>query len=103
MLAYWRGELIIKRNRKFSNQKKDQTAVHVTISQEGLGEMSHNKTESNTYHTSLQFRKNYHRSLRSAALRFSDTLFEQFFPLVQPVSCKISFIWIAVLRRQVDP
>ena len=37
-----RGELIIKRNRKFSNQKKDQTAVHVTISQEGLGEMSHN-------------------------------------------------------------
>ena len=37
-----RGELIIKRIRKFSNQKKDQTAVHVTSSQEGLGEMSHN-------------------------------------------------------------
>ena len=37
-----RGELIIKRNRKLSNQKKDQTTVHVTISQEGLGEMSHN-------------------------------------------------------------
>ena len=37
-----RGELILKRNSKFSNQKKDQTAVHVTISQEGLGEMSHN-------------------------------------------------------------
>ena len=37
-----REELIIKRNRNFSNQKKDQTAVHVTISQEGLGEMSHN-------------------------------------------------------------
>ena len=37
-----RGERIIKRNRKLSNQKKDQTMVHVTISQEGLGEMSHN-------------------------------------------------------------
>ena len=42
------------------------------------------------------------RSLRRVAVRFSDTLLKLFFPLVQPVECEISFIWIGVLRRQVD-
>ena len=41
-------------------------------------------------------------SLRRVAVRFSDTLLKQFFPLVQPVYREISFIWIGVLRRQVD-
>ena len=42
------------------------------------------------------------RSLGRVAGRFSHTLLKQFFPLVQAVNCEISFIWIGVLRRQVD-
>ena len=41
-------------------------------------------------------------NVRYDAVRFSNTLHEQFFSLVQLVNCKISFIWIVVLWKQVD-
>ena len=69
--------------------------------QEGMGEMSH-KQQNLILTSSLQFRKNYQCPLRRVAVRFSDTLLKQFFPLVQLVNCEISFIWIGVLRWQVN-
>ena len=49
--------------------------------QEGMGEMS--PKQQNLILTSLQFRKNYQCPLRRFAVRSSDTLLENFFPLVQ--------------------
>ena len=51
---------------------------------------------------SYQFLKNDQCPLCRVAVRFSGTLLEQFFPLVQPVNYEFSFTWIAVLQRQVD-
>ena len=66
-----------------------------------MGEMSH-KQQNLVLTSSLQFRKNYQSSLRRVAVRFSDTLLKQFFPIVQLVNCEISTIWMAVSRRQAN-
>ena len=67
--------------------------------QEGMGERSHKK-HNQFLPVSLQFRKNYPQcQICHVAVGFSDTPLEQFFPLVQPVKCEISLIWIAVLHN----
>ena len=85
-------------------QKKHQTAVLVTISKRNeRNELQATKVILNSCQFAI--RKNYQCPLRSVAVRFSDTLLEQFFPLVnsvKPVNCEISSIWIAALQRQVD-
>ena len=61
-----------------------------------------NHKQLHSYNTSLQFRKNYQCLLCSVAVRFSDTPSTRaiVFPVVRPVNCGISFIWIAVLGGQ---
>ena len=89
-----RSDHILKRKMKFSNRKKKhQIAVHVTISRRN-GRNESWGTKFNSYQFAIP--------LRRVVARFNDTLLEQLFPVVQPVNCEISFIWIAVLRRQVD-
>ena len=50
----------------------------------------------------LQIRKKYQCPLVALQLDLATLCWSNFFPLVQPVKCEISFIWIAVLQRQVD-
>ena len=83
-----RSDHILKRNMKFSNQKKG------TKSRSRNGWNESWATKFNSYQFAIP--------LRRVVARFNDTLLEQLFPLVQPVNCEISFIWIAVLRSQVD-
>jgi len=68
--------------------------------QEGMGEINHQSNKLfNSYGFAMQKKIiNVHYD----AVRFSDTLHEHFFSLVQLVNCEISFIWIAVLWKQVD-
>ena len=71
-----RSELILKRNTKFSNQKSTTKPQCMIPFQKGMGEMSDKQKK--LILTSLQFCKNYQCPLRRVAVRFSDTLPEQF-------------------------
>ena len=86
----------LKQNTKFFKQKSTKPRSMLSF-QVGMGEMS--QKQQNLILTSLQFRKNHQCPLRRFAVRFSDTLLEKFFPLVQRKLSSGRPIWTFGKRR----
>ena len=89
------SELILKRNTKFSNQKSTTKPRCMLPFQKGMGEMSDKQ-------------KNYFlpvcNSVKIINVHYVALQLDlaTLYPSNFPVNCEISFIWIAILRRQVD-